>query len=167
MASHDRAGNAYGSPAGAKTNAVRALGRPGTHEYGSGSARTVGGQPIPRTDVYAKGNQPGGRDSAGGGTVYRHSAKTRKETPITGEEYRSSIASGQTPNAAKGNKAAYRIVNDSMQEYGATMNSVKSNYKQARKSGFGPDDARLQALNSGDALRQRTLSQNDRGENVL
>jgi hypothetical protein len=169
MATHDRSGNAYGSPAKAATNSQRGgfTGRPVTNEYGSGSAKTVGGQQIPRTDSYDKGNQPGGRDSAGGGTVYAYSAKTRKETPVTGEEYRSSIASGQTPNTAKGSKAAYRVANASMKEYGATMNSVKSNYKQARKSGFGPDDARLQALNSGDALRQRTLSQDYSGQNVL
>jgi hypothetical protein len=169
MAMHDRVGNAYGSPAQAKTNAQRGgfTGRPVTNEYGSGSAQTVGGQQIPRTDSYDKGNQPGGRDVAGGGTVYAYSAKTRNSAPVTGQEYSSSIAAGQAPNTAKGSKAAYRIANASTKEYGATMNSVKSNYRQARKSGFSPDDSRLQALNSGDVLRQRRLSQDYSGQNVL
>lgn len=169
MATQDRAGNAYGSPAQAKTNAQRGgfAGRPVTNEYGSGSAQTVGGQQIPRTDSYDRGNQPGGRDVAGGGTVYAYSAKTRNSAPVTGQEYSSSIAAGQTPNTAKGSKAAYRVANASTKEYGATMNSVKSNYRQARKSGFSPDDSRLQALNSGDVLRQRRLSQDYTGQNVL
>lgn len=166
MATHDRAGNTYGSPATAKTNAQRA-GREVTNEYGSGSAKTVGGQSIPRTDVYDKGNQPGGRDVAGGGTVYAYSAKTRNAAPATRQEVDASMAAGQAPNTAKGSKAAYRVANASMKEYGATMNSVKSNYKQARKSGFSPDDARLQSLNSGDVLRQRKLSQDYSGQNVL
>ena len=169
MATHDRVGNSYGSPAKAATNSQRGgfTGRPVTNEYGSGSAKTVGGQQIPRTDSYDTGNQPGGRDSAGGGTVYAYSAKTRNAAPATRQEIDSSLSAGQSPNTAKGSKAAYRVVNAPTQEYGTTMNSVKSNYRESRKSGFGPDDARLQALNSGDALRQRKLSQDYSGQNVL
>jgi len=167
MATHDRSGNAYGSPATAKTNAQRAGGPGVTNEYGSGSAKTIGGQSIPRTDSYDKGNQPGGRDSAGGGTVYAFSAKTRKAAPATHEENNARRAAGQLPDAASGSKAAYRVMNAPMEGYGATMGSVKSTYRQARKAGFSPDDSRMQALNSGDALRQRKLSQDASGQNVL
>ena len=169
MAMHDRVGNAYGSPAKAATNSQRGgfTGRPVTNEYGSGSAKTVGGQQIPRTDSYDTGNQPGGRDSAGGGTVYAYSAKTRNAAPATRQEIDSSLSAGQSPNIAKGSKAAYRVANDSMKEYGTTMNTVKSNYRESRKAGFGPDNARMLALNSGDTLRQRKLSQDYSGQNVL
>ena len=169
MATHDRVGNAYGSPAKAATNSQRGgfTGRPVTNEYGSGSAKTVGGQQIPRTDSYDTGNQPGGRDSAGGGTVYAYSAKTRNAAPATRQEIDSSLSAGQSPNIAKGSKAAYRVANDSMKEYGTTMNTVKSNYRQSRKSGLSPDASRTQALNSDGVVRQKTLSQDYSGENVL
>ena len=154
----------------AKTNAERAgfsTTKPTTGEYGSGSAQTIGGQSIPRTDVYHQGNQPGGRDGAGGGSVYAYSSKTRNSAPVTSEEYRSSIKSGQSPDTSKGSKAAYRVANAATKPYGTTMNTVKSNYRQSRKSGLSPDASRMQALNSDGVVRQRTLSQNYSGENLL
>lgn len=169
MATNHR-GNPINNNNAAKTNAERAgfsTTRPTTGEYGSGSAKTIGGQSIPRTDVYASGNQPGGRDGAGGGSVYAYSAKTRNSAPVTGDEYRSSIKSGQSPDTARGSKAAYKVANDSMKPYGTTMNTVKSNYRKFRKSGLSPDASRTQALNSDGVVRQKTLSQDYSGENVL
>lgn len=110
---HDRAGNAYGSPAAARTNQER------------------GGY---------------GRDAAGGGTVNRFSASTRKAAPLSKDEYQSSIAKGVAPNAAKGSKAQVAVTNKATGGYGESMAETKSTYKASRKQGMSPDDARGVAL---------------------
>ena len=124
---HDRAGNAYGSPAKAATNAQRGA-------YG--------------------------RDVAGGGTVNRFSAQTRKAAPLTNQEYNSSIAKGVAPNAAKGSKTQMQVTNDAGGGYGKTMGDVKSNYKAARKQGMSPDDARGSALGGANAKMTRDAQGN-------
>jgi len=121
MATHDRSGNAYGSPAQASTNAQRQA-------------------------AYQRGNELGGRDSAGGGTVAAFSAKTRKATPLTSEEYHASIKVGKAPESSRGSQAAYKVSNNATSAAGATMGQLRSDYKQARKSGLSPDTARSQAL---------------------
>lgn len=163
----DHRGTPTGNNNTAKTNAERARTRTGEYGSGSDSAKTISGQSTSRTDVYASGNQPGGRDVAGGGSVYSFSAKTRNATPLTGDEYRSSIKSGQIPDAARGSKTAHRIINEATKPYGTTMNTLKSNYRQSRKSGLSPNASRAQALDSDGVVRQRTLSQDYSGENML
>lgn len=121
MASQDRSGNAYGSPGRASRNADRQA-------------------------AYQRGNELGGRDSAGGGTVAEFSAKTRKAAPLTKEEYNASIKAGKAPESSRGSQAAYRVSNDAGSAAGATMGQLRSDYKQARKSGLSPDVARGQAL---------------------
>ena len=121
MTTHDRAGNAYGSPAKSATNAQRG-------------------------NSWQQGNQLGGRDSAGGGTVGRFSAKTRKATPLTKEEHNASIKAGKAPESSRGSQAAYKVSNDAGSAAGATMSQLRSDYKQARKSGLSADDARGQAI---------------------
>lgn len=121
MASQDRSGNAYGSPGKASRNADRQA-------------------------AYQRGNELGGRDMAGGGTVAEFSAKTRKAAPLTKEEYNASIKAGKAPESSRGSQAAYRVSNDAGSAAGATMSQLRSDYKQARKSGLSPDDARGQAL---------------------
>lgn len=121
MASQDRSGNAYGSPGRASRNADRQA-------------------------AYQRGNELGGRDTAGGGTVGRFSANTRKAAPLTKDEYHSSIKAGKAPSAERGSQTAYKVSNDAGSAAGATMGQLRSDYKQARKSGMNPDDARGQAL---------------------
>lgn len=121
MATQDRAGNAYGSPAKSATNAQRG-------------------------NSWQQGNQLGGRDSAGGGTVARFSANTRKATPLSSSEYNDSIKAGKTPNAARGSQTSYRVSNAAGAAAGTTMGQMRSDYKQARKSGLSADDARGQAI---------------------
>lgn len=116
MASHDRAGNAYGSPAKSATNAQR------------------------------QGNELGGRDSAGGGTVGMFSAKTRKATPLTKDETNAATKAGKSPETSRGSQASYRVSNNATSAAGETMGQLRSDYKQARKSGLSPDTARGQAI---------------------
>ena len=121
MATQDRVGNAYGSPAKAATNAQRQA-------------------------AYQRGNEMGGRDAAGGGTVGRFSGKTRKATPLTKQEADASIKAGKAPDTSRGSQTAYKISNNPTSAYGETMGQLRSDYKQARKSGLSPDDARGQAI---------------------
>lgn len=139
MATQDRSGNAYGSPAKSATNAQRQA-------------------------SYQRGNEMGGRDSAGGGTVGRFSANTRKATPLTKDEYHSSIKAGQTPDSSRGSQTAYKVSNAAGSAAGATMGQLRSDYKQARKSGLSADDARGQAL--GKAGSNAKMSKDYKGEAV-
>lgn len=139
MATHDRAGNAYGSPAKSATNAQR-------------------------SNSWQQGNQLGGRDSAGGGTVAEFSAKTRKAAPLTKEEYNASIKAGKAPESSRGSQAAYRISNDAGSAAGTTMGQLRSDYKQARKSGLSPDVARGQALRK--AGPNAKMSKDYKGQDV-
>lgn len=127
MATTDRAGNAYGTPAKSATNAQR-----GAYN----------------------------RDAAGGGTVNRFSAQTRKAAPLSNEAYNSSIKQGVAPNAAQGSQTQMNVKNDSGSGYGATMGNVKSNYKAARQQGMSPDDARGSALGNAGATMSRDAQGN-------
>lgn len=91
------------------------------------------------------------RDAAGGGTVNRFSAKTRKAEPITKEEYHADIKKGVTPNAARGSKTQYKVANDSMSAKGTSMKKAASTYRDARKKGMSPDEARGKAINTSNA----------------
>lgn len=139
MASQDRSGNAYGSPGKASRNSDRQA-------------------------AYERGNQMGGRDMAGGGTVGRFSANTRKAAPLTKDEYHASIKAGKAPDASRGSQTAYKVSNAAGAAAGSTMGQLRSDYKQARKSGMSPDDARGQAL--GKAGSNAKMSKDYKGNEV-
>ena len=84
------------------------------------------GQPVFRG---ASGAGAGRGDNAHGSTpVNRFSAATRKAEPEKG--------------TAKGSQTAYEVTNSGGQGPGEGMGQVKAKYKDLRKDGMSPDDAR-------------------------
>ena len=93
-----------------------------------------------------RGNQPGGRDLAGGGTLYAYSAKTRNAPRMSSDEVKSELSAGRTPNTAQGSKATFKITNASNAPAGGTMNSIRAQYRADLRAGMGADDARQRAI---------------------
>ena len=87
---------------------------------------THNGNPVFRG---ASGAGAGRGDDAHGVTpVNRFSASTRKATPEAG--------------TAKGSQTSYEVTNSGGQGPGEGMAQVRSKYKDLRKDGMSPDDAR-------------------------
>lgn len=103
---------------------------------------TYNGQPVTH-----KGHHGGRYDDPHGVTsMYRYSAQTRNASPITKEEYDSDVAQGNVPKSSAGSKASSTVTNSMGQAKGEGAADVRSKYRESRKAGMSPDDARGTAL---------------------
>lgn len=133
--------------------------------YNPYNAGAVSRKPIGKSpEAPAAGEQPYQRDAAGGSTVNRYSAQTRKAAPISKEQEKSDLSRGVTPRTDLGSQTQYKVSNDVTSAKGATMGQAASDYRAARKQGMSPDDARGQAI-SGAGNRAR-MSRDARGNTV-
>lgn len=93
---------------------------------------------MPRRDHFDSGH--------GVTSMYRYSAQTRNAPPITKEQHDSDISQGNVPKSSAGSKASSAVTNSMGQAEGEGAQQVRSKYRESRKSGMSPDDARGAAL---------------------
>lgn len=75
------------------------------------------------------------------------SAATRKAAPLTKEEDDALTAQGKSAPASYGSQTSYDVSNAGGHAPGQGMSMVRDSYRQQRKAGMTPDQARQHATN--------------------
>lgn len=75
------------------------------------------------------------------------SAATRKTAPLTKEEDNALTAQGKSAPASYGSQTSYDVSNAGGHAPGQGMGMVRDNYREQRKAGMTPDQARAHVTN--------------------